>query len=85
VRKTETQLQTEDQYELLSVKYNKNKSDIKKLSEKVDIVNNSNYGLNIMLRIEVTLVFSSASSTTFLLCCSSLRLSLSDITITEQQ
>jgi peptidoglycan hydrolase CwlO-like protein len=32
---------TEDQYEVLSVKCNKNKSDIKKLS--VDIVNNSNY------------------------------------------
>jgi peptidoglycan hydrolase CwlO-like protein len=32
---------TEDQYEVLNVKCNKNKSDIKKLS--VDIVNNSNY------------------------------------------
>ena len=36
---------TEDQYEVLNVKCNKNKSDTKKLSEKVDIVNNSNYDL----------------------------------------
>jgi hypothetical protein len=40
---------TEDQYEVLNVKCNKNKSDIKKLSEKVDIVNNSNYGLGDVL------------------------------------
>jgi hypothetical protein len=34
---------TEDQYEVLNVKCNKNKSDTKKLFEKVDIVYNSNY------------------------------------------
>jgi peptidoglycan hydrolase CwlO-like protein len=40
---------TEDQYEVLNGKWNKNKSDIKKLSEKVDIVNNSNYGLRVTM------------------------------------